>query len=93
MTVYDYIITVQATDAAGEVQRYVQQTQAYSLSEAVMSALLELDAQFGITSRGCDVKVLSARPDVEKARQAVRAHTKELFDEVSSALRMPARKQ
>jgi hypothetical protein len=44
---------------------------AYSIREAMETAFLELEAMFGPTALGFDIKVVSVRPDTPESRLAL----------------------
>jgi hypothetical protein len=72
---YDYVVTVRATPktvgsgaigagaaGAAAAETYRHPVQAYNIQDAMMSALIELEAEHGFGDK-MDMRVLSVRPD------------------------------
>jgi hypothetical protein len=76
--VYDYIVTIRVTPKAGPVEEYRQPVQAYSIQDALVAALVELDAEHGVMASGADVRAVSVRPDVGKIGEQTRSMLEEL---------------
>jgi hypothetical protein len=70
--IYDYIVTIRATAKAdGRKEEHLRHVQAYSIQDAMMAALIELEAEHEFLSQ-CDLKVQSVRPDVAKIGEQTR---------------------
>jgi len=84
-TIYDYVVVVRGTDSDGEVKDYEYRGGAYTVSDAVAQAVIELDTAHGLTSRGDEVKLISVGPD----REAGKAEAKKFIDAMQTVFRGP----
>ena len=82
---YDYIVTIRATRKDGSTEEYRHPVQAYTINDAMMTALIELDAEHGITAGEC--KVLSVRPDVEKIGEQTRSMIEQMAASMNRRVR------
>ena len=74
---YDYIVHIQVTRANGQVEDWRHPLQAYGVQEAMIAAMIELDAEHQIAAAGNVIKVLSVRPDIAKIGETTRLMTEQ----------------
>lgn len=72
MTVYPYISVLSfAHPRDGATVEHTCHVEAYSINDAVYQSVAEVEAQHSYIEQGYKMKLLSIRPDTEKARAAI----------------------